>query len=176
MVFVDGGSSLPIARTTPAISIPVSPSAYGYFQPRKVDEDTVQTNLQEMIDAYVKQHGYRMAQSSPYWQNLVYIKDHPPQTKAEKEQTTNDILNGILDAIGYASAFASFIPFPAFQIGGVLGYGATNVGRAFLSGNTKEGLRNLNQLSRNFSRVAGNYRWYSQKMGKIGSYRFISKR
>lgn len=162
MIISDGGGRAVYTAQTPVVNVAPAP-VVPYFEPRKLVENNAVRSIDELIAEYTKGKNIAYLRSDPIYQNMEYIREHPPQTKAEKEATTNELLNGILDAIGYASTIATFIPFPPLQIGGMFGYTATNAARAFSRGNTRVGLSNLNQMSRNLYRMRRQYSRYGQE-------------
>lgn len=89
--------------------------------------------------------------------NYSYIQAHGPLTKAAAEEAKENAigLDDIIDALFYASAVASLIPFPATQIGGRIGMLATSAGRAAAAGNSFQTARYINQLSREVNRGWG---------------------
>lgn len=167
----DGGGRAVPTGTPPAISItPVAP-AIPYFERRPYAETVIPTSIDDLIEQYTRGKNLRQLQGDPVYQNMLYIAQHAPMTAAQKETTTNDILNGILDAIGYASTIASFVPYPPFQIGGMLGYSASNAARSFLRGDNSQGLRELNYISRNLYRMRRQNEVHSKKMEYYGKSR-----
>jgi len=157
-MIISGVGALP-----PRGSLVTVGSSPTYYKPRRADEIEPILDINGIIEKYAKGKDYRQLQGDPLYKNMEYIREHPPMTIAEKEKTDNELLYGILDAISYASAVASFIPFPPLQIGGMLGYTATNAARQFAIGDTHGGLRNLNQMSRNLYNVRRQIEYSNKK-------------
>lgn len=169
MIIEGGGRAVGIPSSTPAITIASTPSLY--FERGRADERLTEYDINRIIELYAGSKDHRTLARDPLYQNMEYIRTHPPTTIAEQEKSTNDILNGILDAISYATAIASFVPFPPLQIGGMLGYTATNAARQFSNGNTYGGLRNLNQMSRTIYNMRRQNQVHSAKIRYYGKNR-----
>lgn len=166
-MIISGGDS---GGGRPSVSISAGPTpsaSRGYDQ--KLTDKTVD-ELIALIRTQYPASRYGDVGMDPaaraYLDNLQYIKDHPPVILNGRKQPSE--LDTILDAIFYASAIASVIPFPAFQIGGSIGMSASNAGRAIRSGNKYAGARYIAQMSRTVNR---GYRYYQSRGPEVPAYR-----
>lgn len=169
MVIIAEGGGSARGYTAPSISLSLASPAYRpYYKPP--DEVLADQTLEEMI-AQARKSGLR---NNPMLEQLLYIQGNVPKTHEEVIDEQQRQMEQLIDVISYATAIASFIPFPPLQVGGMLGFGAANVARAYYRGDHVAGARYLNQLSRTLSNRYGygrkGYQNYRQYPGDVRRY------
>lgn len=169
-MIIAGGESAGSSRSSVSIAPVASYSYRG--NPSNVDKDWTIDDLISHVQANAPPTS-KYGQRSPdreaydaYLANLNYIKQSPPKMGEEAKKDGNIGMDDILDAIFYASAIASIVPWAPFQIGGRIGMSAAMAGRSFQTGNYYQGARYLSNMSREASRDIRRYRASYQTVRK----------
>lgn len=162
-----GSGKSAILTVAPTPSYPYSaPRGYSPSVDTTASIDDLLFEVENNRDLAAAKYGYSNPALDAYRNNLRYIKANPPaRTVGGKQSGGNQGIGmeDILDAIFYASAIASIVPYAPLQIGGRVGVASTAIARGLYHGNKYETISGLNQLARESNRITRQYQSDSKR-------------